>query len=1127
MPRHTLLLAAVFAAAGQFLAQALSAEAPQKSGPDLVPDTCYVFSYFTKNGQDGLHLAWSADGYTWKDVRAASFLIPVLEDKILRDPCIQRGSDGTFHMVWTTSWTKGGFGYASSQDLIHWSEQRYVPAMRHEPKVANTWAPELTWDPEGRRWMIYWASTIPGRFSDVGPPRGEAGSKVKLDHRLYRTFTTDFVHFTPTELFYNDGFSVIDATIVPVGGRYAMVLKDERPEPVPQKNFRLAWAESASGPYGAAETAFSTALTKEWIEGPTVIRIGDTWMLYADSYRKHNYVLFTTRDFKTWKDETGKLVVPSGMRHGTAFSVDRATLLGLLASAKESQTTPAGSISPEETAKPVATTPDAFAAAVDPKKVPVRSSVVEQAVKAGERIWTSAARAEPTPGLSSRDLFSYALALCEAGRHLERLETLFSLATKMQTRDASKRTHGNFRWSWRDADVFDANAVDFCMQSGSLLWLRHRDRLPPAARALFLPLLEFGGEGLLRHRVNESYTNIALMNAGNLILLGEALGRDDLVKEGSARLDRIVLYTAEGGTHEYVSPTYYGVNLDDLLLIETFTRQTRAREQAARLRELLWTDIALNWFAPAAKLGGARSRDYDYLRGLGSLDQHLFANGWLPDPTGQAVRQIYLAYQQTSVSPKAFEKWTGKYPRLVTQRWGLEPWQSRTHYVLRDVSLSSAGGGYGGRMDLPLTFDLPGPRESVRGYFIPDGRHDPYGKVKIQESQAHAKTLHLQPFWAAAQRKGDALGLALYRKKDVPEDARTLESHFVMPRDFDEIWIGEQRIAIDPKQPSTHPIAPGQALTLRRGTAGVGIRVPWSRNKTGDPASVALVNDANPHGALLLTVTHHHVGTAVTEETLPGAAFWVRIGGDLNTSEAFAAWRRAFANGRMEASSTTTTVAIGVEGIEGPVSIKAAAPFAAPGPVMPAHPRHILAVDGDDIGRSLLADTEPVRTLSKRRGSVKPIAVKASGPTLWEAENGWITPPMTLGEDPKAEKGLFVWMPAAPGERAGSSVGRTSWELDIQQAGTYYLWARVLAPTPENDSFRLSMQAGGDTLLPATDWPTSVRKTWTWIRVTLAGAKAPQGFVLPAGRMSIALHVREAGTRVDRCLITAEPGYNP
>ena len=29
------------------------------------PASAYLFTYFVKNGEDGLHLAASADGYTW------------------------------------------------------------------------------------------------------------------------------------------------------------------------------------------------------------------------------------------------------------------------------------------------------------------------------------------------------------------------------------------------------------------------------------------------------------------------------------------------------------------------------------------------------------------------------------------------------------------------------------------------------------------------------------------------------------------------------------------------------------------------------------------------------------------------------------------------------------------------------------------------------------------------------------------------------------------------------------------------------------------------------------------------------------------------------------------------------
>ena len=71
-----------------------------------VPDKAFLFSYFTGNGEDGLHLAWSRDGYHWERLNGGkSFLRPeVGESKLMRDPCLLRGPDGTFHLVWTTSW---------------------------------------------------------------------------------------------------------------------------------------------------------------------------------------------------------------------------------------------------------------------------------------------------------------------------------------------------------------------------------------------------------------------------------------------------------------------------------------------------------------------------------------------------------------------------------------------------------------------------------------------------------------------------------------------------------------------------------------------------------------------------------------------------------------------------------------------------------------------------------------------------------------------------------------------------------------------------------------------------------------------------------------------------------------
>ena len=131
----------------------------------------------------------------------------------MRDPSLVRGPDGTFHLVWTTGWQKDqGFGYAHSKDLVHWSEQRFIPVMEHEPTTVNVWAPELFYDEPNGEFIICWASTIPGRFPDHLEPHDN-------NQRMYYTTTRDFKTFAPTKLFFDPGFSVIDCTIVRDGDR--------------------------------------------------------------------------------------------------------------------------------------------------------------------------------------------------------------------------------------------------------------------------------------------------------------------------------------------------------------------------------------------------------------------------------------------------------------------------------------------------------------------------------------------------------------------------------------------------------------------------------------------------------------------------------------------------------------------------------------------------------------------------------------------------------------------------------------------------------------------------------------------------------------------------------------------
>jgi len=297
-----------------------------------------LFSYFTRNGEDGLHLAYSEDGTTWKPINGGRpLLTPAVTGNgigwqewdtraaLMRDPSVLRAADGTFYIAWTISWTDRGIGVATSKDLIHWSAQRRVGVMDHEPDALNAWAPDLFYDDVTRQFVIVWSTSIPGRFPATDS-LAEKTSRGRADHRLYYTTTKDFVDFAPGKLLYDGGFPAIDGTIARVGPRYVLVMKDESFYPE-RRNLRVAFADKATGPYGPASPAFTDLHT----EGPSILHTGGWWFVYSDEYTRGHYGAVRTKDFVTFEPYRDSLHTPRGIRHGSAFLAPRSVLRGLLA----------------------------------------------------------------------------------------------------------------------------------------------------------------------------------------------------------------------------------------------------------------------------------------------------------------------------------------------------------------------------------------------------------------------------------------------------------------------------------------------------------------------------------------------------------------------------------------------------------------------------------------------------------------------------------------------------------------------------------------------------------------------------------------------------------------------------
>jgi sucrose-6-phosphate hydrolase SacC (GH32 family) len=286
-------------------------------------DKVYLFTYFKGNGEDGLHLAYSRDGLNFTALNNdKSFLTPAVGvSKLMRDPCLIQTDDGIFHMVWTAGWTERGIGYASSKDLINWSEQKYLMVMDKEPTARNCWAPEIFYDKKNQQFLIFWATTIPGRF-----PESEKAGDTGYNHRIYSITTKDFISLSETKLFYDKGFNVIDATIINTGKNYVMFVKDETRNPA-QKNIRVTTSKSLYGPYSGPSAPITG---KYWAEGPTSIKIKDKWFVYFDKYTEKKMGAVTSKDLINWEDISEKITFPEGVRHGTIIEVDEKILNQLL-----------------------------------------------------------------------------------------------------------------------------------------------------------------------------------------------------------------------------------------------------------------------------------------------------------------------------------------------------------------------------------------------------------------------------------------------------------------------------------------------------------------------------------------------------------------------------------------------------------------------------------------------------------------------------------------------------------------------------------------------------------------------------------------------------------------------------
>ena len=272
--------------------------------------SAYLMTYF-KDDTHGLYFAVSDDGYTFTDVNNGQPVIAgdtIAEQKGIRDPHIMRGPDGCFYLAMTdlhiygkqkgyrdTEWERPGelydwgnnrgFVLMKSNDLINWSHTVLdIHKAYPEYDLGCAWAPELIYDPDKDRIMIYFTMR-----------KGKGRTKL---YYAYMNEAFNALETAPELLFeYPDSTKqILDADITRLpDGRYAMMyVAQENPGGI-----KLAFSDHINKGYVYREGQVD--YERGSCEAPNVWkRLGeDKWVLMYDifSVRPHNFGFAETSDF--------------------------------------------------------------------------------------------------------------------------------------------------------------------------------------------------------------------------------------------------------------------------------------------------------------------------------------------------------------------------------------------------------------------------------------------------------------------------------------------------------------------------------------------------------------------------------------------------------------------------------------------------------------------------------------------------------------------------------------------------------------------------------------------------------------------------------------------------------------
>ncbi len=300
----------------------------------------YLFAYFTGNApeEEQICFALSDDGYNYTLLNDGEPIIKsadIARKKCVRDPHILRGEDGkTFYMVVTDmrSWdgwsSNDGLVLLKSNDLINWTSSAIDfpdtwPDMFDRDKLNQVWAPQTIYDPEAKKYMVYYSIGWNGDVHREARENADPSDDHKTHYVIYCSYANeDFTELSKPEILYDHKANTIDADIVfnEADGLYHMFFKTEGEG----NGIQQATAKTLRGEWTPERKYLQQ--TNVAVEGSGVFKLinSDEWILMYDCYGSGYYEFCKSKDLhnfeKIAQTQTRGLFTP---RHGTTITITR------------------------------------------------------------------------------------------------------------------------------------------------------------------------------------------------------------------------------------------------------------------------------------------------------------------------------------------------------------------------------------------------------------------------------------------------------------------------------------------------------------------------------------------------------------------------------------------------------------------------------------------------------------------------------------------------------------------------------------------------------------------------------------------------------------------------------------